>query len=89
MLTKNQIHSSLNTLNTNQIHFSLNTLNTLLRSHVCCSLQDPFYALGEIKRCLSLVRLLVEELLPAVQNTGLGSGEEFGDNFLQECTFSL
>ena len=48
-----------------------------------------FYALGKINRCLSLVQLLVEELLPAVQSTGLGSGEEFGDKVFQEYTFSL
>ena len=38
-----------------------------------------FYASGKINRCVSLVRLLVEELLPAVQSTGLGSGGEFED----------
>ena len=48
-----------------------------------------FYALGKIKRDLSLVRLLVEELLPGVQSTGLGSGEQYGDKVFQEYTFLL
>ena len=73
MQTKNQIHSS-----SVRILYCDHMFVAVFRIH--------FYALGKINRGLSHVQLLVEELLPGVQSTGLGSGEEFGE---KGWTFSL
>ena len=76
MRTKDQIHSSLV-----RILYCDHMFVAVFRIH--------FYALGKINRGLSLVQLLVEELLPGVQSTGLGSGEQYGDKVFQEYTFLL